>query len=82
MLNRPNPEDDMTYSYTAMCPPGEIKYFFTINKIAAYAHDHEKLILKNPQTLKNIEVYNEKKTFKITRFNTRVILQGQVLNDL
>ena len=44
--------DDETYSYTTMCPPGEIKYFFTIDKIAAYAHDHDKLIFKTPHSIK------------------------------
>lgn len=73
--------DENTYEYTAMWPPGKITYFFTIDKIAAYAKDHEKFVLAEPRTISKIKVFDETKTFKITRFNTRLIQQGEVLNS-
>ena len=70
-----------TYTYTTMCPPGKIKYFFTIDKIAVFAKDHPKLIRKFPKQIQNIEMYDEMKTYNISRFNYRIWEQGQVLND-
>lgn len=64
-----------------MWPPGKIKYFFTIDKIAVFAKDHPKSIRKFPKLIPNIEMYDETKTYHISRFNYKIIDQGQILND-
>ena len=70
-----------TYTYTTMCPPGKIKYFFTIDKIAVFAKDHPKSVRKFPKQIQNIEMYDEVKTYNISRFNYRICEQGQILDD-
>lgn len=55
-----------------MCPPGKIKYFFTIDKIAVFAKDHPKSVRKFPKLIPNIEMYDEVKTYNISRFNYRI----------
>lgn len=66
-----------------MCPPGKIRYFFTLDKIAVQAKDHLKTLEKvtNPVLIKGIEMYDEVKDYKIKRFNYKLIEQSEVLND-
>ena len=73
--------DSDTYKFTAMCPPGKIKYFFTINKMPAFARNHEKKTKKFPKIIRNIVVYDEVKNFKISKFNTCIVEQGQSLDQ-
>ena len=70
-----------TYTYTTMWPPGKIKYFFTIDKIAVFAKDHPRSVRKFPKQISNIEMYDEVKTYHISRFNYRIWEQSQVLDE-
>lgn len=74
-------EDEKVFSYTTMWPPGLIKYFFTVNKIPVTARDHDKYIVRRPSKIENIVVFDEVKTFRISKFNTRMMSQGQVLDE-
>lgn len=74
-------EKDGTYSYTTMCPPGKVMFFFTIDKIATFAKDYPKETLNTPKLLYNIEQYDEIKSYKITKMNFRIVSQGTVLNE-
>lgn len=69
------------YTYTTMVPPGKIKYFFTADKIAVYANSHPKAIRKVHKIIPDIEMYDEVKTYRISRFNYRIVEQSEVLND-
>ena len=69
------------YSYTTMWPPGKVKYFFSADKTAVYANSHPKSIRKVPRVIPDIEMYDEVKTYRISRFNYRIVEQKQVLND-
>lgn len=69
------------YSYTTMCPPGKIKYFFSIDKNAVVARDHPHTGKKLPRVIDSIQMYDEKRTYKLPLFNYRIWEQGEVLND-
>lgn len=66
------------YEYTCMCPPGEIKYFFTSNKYSYFARDHK--ICKERLEIPEIQVYNSKKEFTLNKHNYRIINQAPVLD--
>jgi hypothetical protein len=74
-------QEDGSYSYTTMCPPGKVFYFFTIDKIATFAKDHLKQTHKIPKYVENVEQYDEIKNYKISKFNFIVVQQGKVLDE-
>ena len=76
---RPGPNGE--YSYTTMCPPGKIKYFFTIDKYAVFARDHPHTGKKKLKIISDIEMYDEIRTYKLPVFNFRICDQGEVLDD-
>lgn len=45
------------------------------------ALNHPKLVRRSPKVIPNIEMYDEVKTYNISRFNYRIVKQGQVLNE-
>lgn len=69
------------YTYTTMCPPGKIKYFFTIDKNAVVARDHPHTGKKMPKLIENIEMYDEIKSYSLPVFNYRIVDQNEVLNE-
>lgn len=69
------------YTYTTMCPPGKIKYFFTIDKNAVVARDHLHTGKKMAKLIENIDMYDEIKSYSLPVFNYRIIEQKNVLND-
>lgn len=75
------PDGNGNYVYTTMCPPGKIKYFFTIDKYAVFARDHPHTGKKKLQEIKDIQMYDEVRTYKLPVFNMRYCDQGEVLND-
>lgn len=72
---------DGNYAYTTMCPPGRVRYFFTIDKIATFARDHKKEFHKIPKLIHGIEQYDEIKSYAITKFNCRIVTQSEVLDE-
>lgn len=64
-----------------MCPPGKVTYFFTIDKIATYAKDHLKFAIKVPQIVTEVEQYDEIKSYRMTKFNYKIVEQNAVLDE-
>lgn len=73
--------EEGVYTYTTMCPPGEVFYFFTIDKIATYAKDHSKVNLSYSKIITHVEQYDEIKSYKIHKFNLRIVSQEKVLDE-
>ena len=71
---------DGNYKYTTMCPPGKLRYFFSIDKIAALAKDHPRQYFKIPKTIENIEQYDEVKNYRMAKINFRMVEQREVLD--
>ncbi|CAI2373014.1 unnamed protein product [Moneuplotes crassus] len=68
-----------SYEYTCMVPPGRINYFFSSNKYPYFARDHP--IQRERLIATDIQVYDTKKSFIMSKYNYDCIDQSPVLDD-